>query len=103
MDEPDSSRAVHSWSRGPALPSATPGSGPGPSQRDGARKEMIAYLAAVPRWPGADGIARAAATEAEVDSMSPRERVFLELEMIERRRERPSHTYDYDPLAVGRL
>jgi hypothetical protein len=98
MDAPET-RAVVSLSRGPNLPVA--GAGASPWGDRTARKAAIAFLAARPRWPGAGVLERAAATEAEVDTMDARERVFLEIEMMQRQREQPLHSFEYDPCAGG--
>ena len=63
------------------------------------RAEAVAFLSGRARWPGLVGT-RIQAAEREVDSMSPAERVFLEIEMMTRR---PAlHTAEYDPLNWGR-
>jgi hypothetical protein len=57
------------------------------------------FLSQKPRWPGAT-VSRVALIEAELKSMSQAERVFLEIEMT--RGVKPTHSYDYDPLVLGR-
>jgi len=65
------------------------------------RAEAVEFLASRGRWPGVVA-GRVLAAEREVDSMTPAERVFLEIELSGRRRGGSMHSADYDPLAWGR-
>lgn len=62
-----------------------------------ARGNLAGFLdAALPRSIYADNVARQNQIEQSIETMTPAERVFLEIEMQERRR--AYYSSDYDPL-----
>jgi len=83
----------------PTRPGTVPSPGQTPAWSAQDAKAAMEFLSQKPRWPGAT-VSRVALIEAELKSMSQAERVFLEIEMT--RGVKPTHSYDYDPLVLGR-
>jgi hypothetical protein len=91
---------TRSLSRGELLPTPNPNAPSIPWEKDH-RLAALAFLNSKARWPGVDTAKRLATNEIELDSMSLFERTLLDIEM--KQREGTLHSFDYDPLALGRL